>query len=260
MTRLIDLIYKADYQREFGVLVDALEQRIAVVWQGVTDLLHEVSDLDQEVATLSQGFTDVTQEVDALEQRIDPSLDEASLLTLDYNLLPDGTLRVVIGLGLYILDMTSTAAVDHASVLDTGLPVGRWLVYTGGAAHYYRVSGVSSTVQTDPNDGAAWVTVGSVYLDPMGLSNPTFTLHADLEVVEAVPSTVQAEVRLLDSTYTEVGLVSSTLGGATSYPEHVTAMLGNLSAGTYLLQLRRHGGSPGDLALAHSVFVFVAWV
>lgn len=92
--KLIDRITKADFQREFGEFSRAI----------------------------SQG--------------IDPSPDENSLLHLNYDPdrggLPDGSLRFVVGVGLFYLDMTSTAVVDHTTVLATGLPTGRWLLYSGG--------------------------------------------------------------------------------------------------------------------------------
>lgn len=91
---LINRLHKADYQREFGDLVESMAQGV------------------------------------------DPAENEADLLDLNYNPeeggLPNGSIKFVVGKGLYYLDTTSVDFVDHVNVLATGLPVGRWLLYGGG--------------------------------------------------------------------------------------------------------------------------------
>jgi len=121
-------------------------------------------------------------------------------------------------------------------------------------------------------DSTTWTTVGTVRLDPSllpDLSNGAlaYALHADLEVIEASAGTVQAEVRLLDASLTSLGSVSSTLSGATTFPEHKSASLtaggsnGQVkpTATTYLVQLRRSGGSSGDYAICHNACLEATW-
>ncbi len=92
--RLLPKLHKADYQREFYDLLNALEQ--------TTDPVNSPSDL--------------------LSFEYDP--EEGGL--------PNGSLKFVVGLGLFYLDTTSVAIVDGVTVLATGLATGRWLKYTTG--------------------------------------------------------------------------------------------------------------------------------
>lgn len=137
------------------------------------------------------------------------------------------------------------------------------------AAQFFRAQGVAGTQSLD---STTWTTIGVVHLDPSALpasggSTRTYKLHGELEVVEASPGTVQAEVRLLDASLTSLGSVSSTLSGATTFPEHKSATLtaggsnGQVrpTATTYLVQLRRSGGSSGDFALCHNAYLEASW-
>ena len=138
----------------------------------------------------------------------------------------------------------------------------------GPLAGPWRTSGV-----TGQTNATTWTAIGTIHFDPSALASPAgltreYHLHADLEVVEASAGTVTAELRLVDSSLAVVGSVSSTLGGASSFPQHCAS--GALTAGgsngqvrptatTYLVQLRRQGGSAGDFALCHGAFVEATW-
>jgi hypothetical protein len=134
------------------------------------------------------------------------------------------------------------------------------------SAKIFRAQGIAGAVSLD---STTWTTLGTVRLDPSALPavSLTYALHADLEVVEASAGTVQAEVRLIDASLTSLGSASSTLGGATTYPEHksvaLTAGVSNgqvkPTATTYLVQLRRQGGSAGDFALCHNAYLEASW-
>lgn len=140
-----------------------------------------------------------------------------------------------------------------------------------GAASYapWRAQGVAGSASLD---STTWTTIGAVRVDPSALPAPggmtvAYALHAELEVVEASAGTVQAGVRLLDASLTSLGSVSSTLSGATTFPEHKSVALtaggsnGQVrpAATTYLLQLRRQGGSAGDRALCHNAYLEATW-
>lgn len=117
------------------------------------------------------------------------------------------------------------------------------------------------------------MTIGTVYIDPASVAVPgsatrAYTIEADLEVFEATPGTCTAEVQLLDASNTSLGSASSTLGAASAFPQHCSS--GALTPGvangqvkpaatTYLVQLRRQGGAPGDLAMCHNLFVKMTW-
>lgn len=138
----------------------------------------------------------------------------------------------------------------------------------GPLAGPWRTSGT-----TGQTGGTTWTAIGTIHLDPSALASPAgltreYRIHADLEVAEAVASSVTAELRLVDSSLAVVGSVASTLGGASSFPQHCAS--GALTAGgsngqvrptatTYLVQLRRQGGSAGDFALCHGAFVEATW-
>lgn len=165
---------------------------------------------------------------------------------------------------------TLTVYVDGGSVVESQGSFSGTLTRHDSSTRAWRAQGVAGTQKTD---GTAWVTVGAVYLDPSILASPPtstreYRLHADLEVVEASPNSVTAELRLVDSSLTVVGSVASTLGGASSYPQHrssspLTAGGSNgqvrPTATTYLVQLRRQGGSAGDFAICHSTHVEATW-
>lgn len=74
--------------------------------------------------------------IKALEESIDPAPDAASLEDLNYDPenggIKDGTVKYVIGYGLFRLDVTSTLPVDNVNVLGTGYAEGRWLILEGG--------------------------------------------------------------------------------------------------------------------------------
>jgi len=146
------------------------------------------------------------------------------------------------------------------------------LVQQSGATRSFRFQALAGTVGSDPADGTSWTTVGTVYIDPDTLANPQFTtrswlFHADVEVAEASAGTVQSKVRLVDASLTALGTITSTLGGASTFPQHLSAVLtagasnGQVrSTGTvYLVQLQRQGGSVGDVAFVHNAFVEVSW-
>lgn len=137
------------------------------------------------------------------------------------------------------------------------------------ALRVFRYVGVAGSVD---NDTTGWVTIGSVTVDPSLLRDapdltPAYTFRGDLQIVEASPGTVTAEVRLLDSSLTSLGTAASTLSGATTFPEHAFVALtaGNSNGQlrpavtTYLVQLRRQGGSAGDRAICHNAHVEVRW-
>ena len=164
-----------------------------------------------------------------------------------------GTLEILVG--------------ADAVVADQGF--GGTLTQRNAVVEMFRAQGVAGTVSLDTT---TWTTIGTVRLDPSELPNPPtvtrlYTLHADLEVIEATPSTVQTQVRLLDASLTSLGQVTSTLGGASTFPEHrqasLTAGTGNgqvkPTATTYLVQLRRTGGAAGDYAIAHNVYLEALW-
>jgi hypothetical protein len=74
--------------------------------------------------------------IKALEESIDPAPDADSLEDLNYDPdnggIKDGTVKYVIGYGLFRLDVTSTLPVDNVNVLGTGYAEGRWLILEGG--------------------------------------------------------------------------------------------------------------------------------
>lgn len=118
-----------------------------------------------------------------------------------------------------------------------------------------------------------WTAIGALHLDPSLLAAPPaltreFRLHADLEVVEASAGTVTAELRLVDASLAVVGSVSTTLGGASAFPQHraSSALTAGAGAGqvrptatTYLVQLRRQGGAASDLVLCHGAYLEATW-
>ncbi len=69
-----------------------------------------------------------------LQEEVSSASTTSSLVGLDYSTLPDGTVKGVVGLGIFVYDASSGAAPDGVNVLDTGLPLGRWIKYTTGAS------------------------------------------------------------------------------------------------------------------------------
>lgn len=141
--------------------------------------------------------------------------------------------------------------------------------YTNGLVGPWRAYGISGQVSADTT---TWTTIGTVRLDPSALPAPTgktkgYTLRADLEVAEASASTVTTELRLIDASLTSLGSVTTTLGGASSFPEHKSTTLtaggsnGQVrsTATSYLVQYRRQGGSTGDRCICHAAYIEVVW-
>lgn len=169
------------------------------------------------------------------------------------------------------LNKTSSATVG-ANVLATKSGTGRWIRMSQqpSVTMEWQAQGIAGIHQT--ND-TTWTAIGTVYLDPSLLGSTSgaarqYRIQADLEVVEASPGTVTAELRLVDSSLTVVGTVTSTLGGASAFPEHIASSLLTPGTGngqirptgtTYLVQLRRQGGSSEDIAMCHNAFVGVTW-
>lgn len=172
---------------------------------------------------------------------------------------------------IYGTDGTLTLVQDGGSSIDLSNFSGTLDQYRD-AVSSHAFYGVAGTQSSDPADGTGWATVGTVRIDPSILARHVFatrswSLHADLEVVEASAGSVQVELRLLDASLTSLGSFSSTLSGASTFPEHKSTSLtagasnGQIksAATTYLVQIRRVGGSVGDVALVHNVYVEASW-
>lgn len=160
--------------------------------------------------------------------------------------------------------------VDGSSVVEAPAGFSGALTRRDAATRAWRAVGVAGTHQTL---NTSWTTIGALHLDPGLLAAPPastreFRLHADLEVVEASAGTVTAELRLVDASLAVVGSVSTTLGGASAFPQHraSSALTAGAGAGqvrptatTYLVQLRRQGGAGSDLVLCHGAHLEATW-
>lgn len=137
-------------------------------------------------------------------------------------------------------------------------------------SHIY--PGICGSVDSDPSDGTGWTTVGTIRVDPTILADPDWSVkywefHADLEVMEASAGTVQAGIRLFDASNTDFGGMQSTLGAATTFPQHVQVSIdagtgsGEVqpTATTYLIQIQRVGGSVGDVVTVHNAYIMAYW-
>lgn len=115
----------------------------------------------------------------AIEESSDPASSALELLDLNYDPeeggLPNGSIKFVVGLGLFYLDTNSVAIVDGITVLATGLPVGRWIKYSTGGG-----GGGSVIEETVPFD---YTTVGNGVLT---LLNPG-DLISDVRVSITTP-------------------------------------------------------------------------
>lgn len=166
---------------------------------------------------------------------------------------------------------TLTLKKDGTSVIEATNFSGTEVNHSG-ATRSFRFQGIAGTQSSDPADGTSWTPIGAVNVDPEALASPANTtrswlLHVDAEVVEASAGTVQAEVRLVDASLTSLGAASTSLGGATTFPQHVSSVLtagsGNgevkPTSTTYVIEMRRQGGSVGDVIFVHNVFVEAFW-
>lgn len=183
------------------------------------------------------------------------------------NVVVDSLSRATYPIGVNGQRISSVA--DPSADADADNQGSRDQAIEDAALRVFRYAGVAGSVD---NDTTGWVTIGSVTVDPSLLRDApgltrAYTLRGDLQIVEASPGTVTAEVRLLDSSLTSLGTAASTLSGATTFPEHAFVALtaGNSNGQlrpavtTYLVQLRRQGGSAGDRAICHNAHVEVRW-
>jgi len=142
-----------------------------------------------------------------LEDSVDPAQDANALLAIEYDTLPNATLKSVAGLGLYTFDSTSVAVPDGLNVLDTGLPTGRWVkVTTGGGP-------ASSYTLTSHAFSFASVPLAIMLPLPMGTRVDGVTVEVST-AFDGVGASLLVGTPTLPSLYFGVGASKLSVGGA----------------------------------------------